>query len=126
LETRDWVLNALNRLRGYFGNDMSKRVAVITPYRQQVEEYTTMQYKLRQSSVDSVGESISPDAMATIRTVDSARAAEWDVVLLDLTVTNADRIHDIGQCTTTIAPALLLPEQSRFCGSSAVRCGESL
>lgn len=34
--------------------------------------------------------------MATIRTVNSAQAVEWDVVLLDLTVTNAGRVQDIG------------------------------
>lgn len=79
-----------------FGNDISEHVAVITPYRRQFEEYMKMQYKLRQASVNSAGECISPDAQATIRTVVSAQGGEWDVVLLDLTLSKADRIQDIG------------------------------
>lgn len=56
----------------------------------------TMQYKLRQASVNSAGKSISSDAVATVRTVGSAQAAEWDIVLLDLTITNAERVQNIG------------------------------
>ena len=43
-----------------------QRVAVISSYRRQTEEYLAMQYKLRQNSVDSGGESIGSDALEII------------------------------------------------------------
>ena len=55
-----------------------------------------MQYRQRQASLNVAGTPINPNALATIRTVDSAQAAEWDVVLLDLTISNADRVQDVG------------------------------
>ncbi len=73
---------------------MSTKVAVITPYRRQAEEYHREQFVLRAAS-NSTGGELTADHMATIRTVDSAQAAEWDVVILDLVSTSADRVADI-------------------------------
>lgn len=75
---------------------MSESVAVISPYRRQVEEYVTSNYRLRQVSVSEGGEPLTSAAMPTIRTVDNVQGGEWDFVILDLVITNADRIADIG------------------------------
>lgn len=75
---------------------MSKFVAVISPYRRQVQEYETSHLRLRQASVSDDGEPLSSSAMPTIRTVDTAHAGEWDFVFLDLVITNAEKIQDIG------------------------------
>ncbi len=96
LETRDWIQQALNQLRPYFKEKMSESVAVISPYRRQVEEYETSNYRLRQVSVSDSGEPLTSAAMPTIRTVDNVQGGEWDFVILDLVITNADRIPDIG------------------------------
>lgn len=39
---------------------------------------------------------MSLDALATIRTLHSTRAVEWELVLLDLRVNYTDRVPDIG------------------------------
>ena len=95
LDIRDWVLAVLDRFRGYFGNEMSQRVAVVSSYRRQVEEYNRVQLNIRQTSLAS-DKPIGSDAMATIRTVDSAQGGEWDVVLLDLVSSSADKVQDLG------------------------------
>ena len=75
---------------------MSESVAVISPYRRQVEEYETSNYRLRQVSVSDSGEPLTSAAMPTIRTVDNVQGGEWDFVILDLVIIDADRISDIG------------------------------
>ena len=75
---------------------MSKNVAIITPYRRQAEEYGTSQFHLRQASISDSGEPMKLTATPTIRTADSAQGGEWEFVILDLVITNADKIQDVG------------------------------
>lgn len=96
LETRDWVLQALDELRLHYGETMSKNVAIITPYRRQAEEYRSSQFHLRQASLSDNGEPMKSTAMPTIRTADSAQGGKWEFVILDLVITNANKIQDIG------------------------------
>ena len=96
LETRDWIQEALNRLRPFFKSKMSESVAIISPYRRQVEEHEFHNYRLRQISVNDNGELLTSANMPTIRTVDNVQGGEWDFVILDLVVTNAERTQDIG------------------------------
>lgn len=86
----------MNKLRPYFKQKMSESVAIISPYRRQVEEYTTANYRLRQASVSDSDEPLSSTAITTVRTVDNVQGGEWDFVILDLVISNADRIQDIG------------------------------
>ncbi|KKY24241.1 putative helicase sen1 [Diplodia seriata] len=90
LENLEWVMNAISVMQPVLKDEMRTKVAILTPYKRQREEYEDRMLKFRKSS------GLPATNTPQVATVDSFQGHEADYVLLDLVNVKADKVADIG------------------------------
>jgi hypothetical protein len=101
LETRDWVQTRIPVLKELYGAKIHDKVAIITPYRRQVEEHVRIQFCNLQDAGKVDASRLTPDHFPKVLTIDSAQGTEAELVILDLTITKAEVLGRLVNPTTT-------------------------